>query len=77
MSEKRVRHYIEFDPREGYPTGRDLFYECGKCGVVIPSLPEDNIRCRCGNVTVDVDAGRFSVRDDSQLRLFREARRSR
>lgn len=65
------REYTRFDPDEGYPAARDLFYECVKCGVVIPSLPTDNVRCRCGNVTVDLDAGRLSVRNDTELRLYR------
>jgi len=65
------RQYVEWDPRKGYPAGPDLFYECGLCGDVIPSLPENADACRCGNVSVDADAGRVSVRDNEKLRIFR------
>ncbi len=65
------RQYIEFDPRKGYPAGPDLFYECGLCGDVIPSIPENAAACRCGNVRVDTDGGRASIKNDEKLRIFR------
>ncbi len=27
------------NPSAGYPVGHDLYYECLRCGDVIPSLP--------------------------------------
>ena len=62
---------IPFDPRTGYPAGPDLAYECLQCGDSLPSQPQENHGCRCGNIFVDVDAGRISVRDDHLVRLFR------
>jgi len=66
------RQYIDFDPRKGYPAGPDLFYECGICGDVIPSMPDNAAACRCGNVLVDADSGRVSVREGEKLRIFRK-----
>jgi hypothetical protein len=64
------RSYVPFDPRSGYPTGDNLYYECTICGDTLPSLPEDGIGCSCRNIFIDVDAGRMSVRDDSKIKLF-------
>ena len=66
----RERTYRRFDPKQGYPAGEGLFYECTLCGDVIPSLPPDNTRCRCRNVAIDVDYGRMSVDDIGACRLF-------
>lgn len=64
------RRYVEFDPEEGYPAGKNLWYECGGCGGVVPSTPKQSVRCGCGNIALDVSAGRVSVKDDSQFRSF-------
>lgn len=63
---------VPFNPKLGYPVGKDLYYECTKCTEKIPSTPADSIGCRCGNVFIDVDAGRVSVRDDAHVRLWRK-----
>ena len=68
MAEKDV----EFDPRQGFPAGKFLFYECGICGDTMPSMPDRTTACACRNVVIDVDAGRISVKDESKLRLFEE-----
>lgn len=62
---------IPFDPSQGFPAAADLYYECGKCKDLVPSRPEDNVRCSCGSISVDVDAGRLSAKNEKALRLFR------
>jgi len=52
------------------PSGPNLFYECVLCGKEIPSLPADNIQCECRNISVDVDAGRLSIRHYDSVKLF-------
>jgi len=37
------------------PKDKDLFYRCKKCGVMIPSIPKDNVGCECENVFIDID----------------------
>lgn len=64
------RKYIQFDPTKGYPVGDNIFYECGECGGVIPSKPQDGIGCSCRNIFIDVDAGRVSIKDSSKFRVF-------
>jgi hypothetical protein len=70
-----MREPVAFDPKSGYPAGRSIVYECGRCGVTIPSAPghDEPYRCACGNVAVDPDAGRVSVKDHAQLTIWRVA----
>lgn len=70
LNESRKRIYIPFDPSVGYPFGDDLYYECLKCGAVIPSSPQDYIECTCGNIWVDPGYGRVGVKDNRLLRIF-------
>ncbi len=45
------------------PKGRDIYYKCLRCGDVIPSQPDDNVGCKCGNVFIDIDYFRLVVED--------------
>ena len=60
-----------FDETTSIPHGPDLFYECSTCGDLVPSEPEDNVGCSCGNVFVDIDAFRVAIEDYSQFRILR------
>lgn len=62
---------IPFDPRAGFPAGPGMYYECLKCGDVTPSAPSESWRCRCRNLAIDIDYGRFSADDESAIRLFK------
>lgn len=53
------------------PKDEHLFYRCGLCGVVIPSVPADNIGCECGNVFIDKDYWRLVVADLQNLEVVR------
>lgn len=67
---------VSFDATSGYPAGEALFYECGVCGDVLNSEPPDSEVCTCGNLYIDVDAGRMgSRRGDEALTLLRAERR--
>ena len=72
---KRIYH--SFNPSSGYPAGNDLFYECLKCGEVIPSLPKDSIACSCRNLSIDVDYGRVSIKDHNLVKLFSYEKRTK
>ncbi len=69
-----AKEYVAFDPKMtgGYPAARDLYYECGTCGELVPSLPADNAFCSCRNIIVDVEAGRISIKRHSDVRLVRQ-----
>jgi hypothetical protein len=62
-------HVIHADFSQGYPTGAALYYECLACGDFVPSFPDRPMGCQCGNIFMDVDAGRLSVKDGQRLRL--------
>jgi len=53
------------------PRDDDLFYRCLMCGGVIPSVPDDNIGCTCGNIFIDKDTWRLIVVDLSKLQVIR------
>jgi hypothetical protein len=61
---------IRFDPKKGYPVGPNLSYRCRTCGVVLPSQPPDGMGCKCGNIFIDVDYARVSVKRDSDIDLL-------
>ena len=44
------------------PKGSDIYYQCARCGAIIPSRPRDSIGCECDNLFIDVDYHRLSVR---------------
>ena len=64
------RIYQAFDPSGGYPASSHLFYECLRCGEVVPSLPKDSLNCTCWNICIDVDYGRIAVEDHSKVKVF-------
>ncbi len=43
--------------------GRDIYYKCEACDGTDHSQPMDNIGCNCGNVLVDIDYFRLSIKD--------------
>ena len=54
------------------PKDDDLFYRCGVCDVVIPSVPADNTGCACGNVFIDKDYWRLVVADLQKLEVVKK-----
>lgn len=67
-----MHEYTEtFEPAVGFKTGADLCYKCLKCEALIPSFSAENIGCICGNIFVDVEAGRFSAKENEGVRLLR------
>jgi len=62
--------YHAFNPSSGYPAGSNLFYECLRCGEVVPSRPPDSTHCMCRNIMIDVDYGRIKIQDHAQVKLF-------
>jgi len=43
--------------------GKDIYYKCTICGDIIPSVPNDNLGCQCGNIFIDVDYVRLAIDD--------------
>lgn len=54
------------------PKDDDIFYRCTDCGYVIPSIPDDNIGCCCGNVYIDKDWWRLVVVDFRKFEVLRK-----
>jgi len=64
------RKYQTIQPDAGYPVGKNLHYECLVCGQVIPSMPDDDLSCKCRNIMIDVGYGRIKIQDHAKARLF-------
>jgi hypothetical protein len=71
MSSKRK--YIEFEPnqKQGYPAGKNIYYECLICGVIVESRPKHFAECKCQNITVDIAGGRLSITDPTKFKIFK------
>ena len=54
---------VSYGESRGYPTAKSMLYHCLQCGNLLLSLPSDSIGCDCGNLFIDVDAGRLVLRD--------------
>ena len=54
------------------PKGDDLYYRCTNCSVVIPSIPDNNIACKCGNVYIDIDYFRLSIKDYTKFEVVKK-----
>lgn len=61
---------LPFNPEDGFPVGEDLRYRCSICGTVLPSLPETSKGCRCGNIFIDRDYARISVKRENKIELL-------
>jgi len=68
--EKPRRSYHTIDAAGGHPAGVGMFYECLRCGEVVPAKPPDSTHCRCRNIMIDVDYGRLRIEDESMVKLF-------
>lgn len=66
------RTYHDFNPSSNYPADENLFYECLRCGDVLPSLPKNSVECTCKNIAIDVGYGRIIVKDHKSIKLFSE-----
>jgi hypothetical protein len=69
-NEQTERTYQNFNPVNGYPAGSNLFYECLKCGEVVPSRPKDSTHCQCRNIMIDTDYGRIKIQEHAKVKLF-------
>lgn len=52
------------------PSSPSIHYQCLHCWKILPSRPADNVFCDCGNVSIDVDAGRAGARNENLLRVL-------
>ncbi len=50
----------------------DLYAKCPKCGYFLSLDPMKNDGCPCGNLNIDSDTGRFSIKTgDSTIKIYR------
>jgi hypothetical protein len=66
--------YSGFKNTSEIPKDEDIFYRCMDCGGVIPSVPDDNVGCKCGNIFIDKDYWRLIVVDLTKLEVVRKVK---
>lgn len=66
------KEYIKTDFKNGYPSGKDVFYECEICYDIIPSAPSKITECKCKNIIIDPDFGRIIIREESKIKVFKK-----
>lgn len=57
------------------PRDKDLYYRCTHCNVDVPSQPDDNVGCKCGNIFLDIDYFRMFVRDFDAFLVVRHIKK--
>lgn len=62
---------VDFNDQTGTPAGKDIFYLCLECKSIVESYPAEYTTCKCGNVFIDVDAGRGGANDNSKLIILK------
>jgi len=55
------------------PVSDRAFYQCVNFWSILKSNPSNNKYCICGNVSIDVDAGRAGARNENLLRVLQIA----
>ena len=55
------------------PKDEDIFYRCTDCGDTIPSVPDDNIGCSCGNIFIDKDCWRLVIVNLTKMEVLRKS----
>lgn len=61
MTTKYVLVSSGFESTAEVPKDTHLHYRCRACGSIVPSIPDENIGCECGNVFIDRDYWRLVV----------------
>lgn len=64
------RAYVNWSPRDGWPRGPFLHYECTLCGGAVPSKSRVATQCQCGNLFADAE--RVGAKEGAKVRLFEE-----
>lgn len=64
---------VKCDFAEGLPVGDDTYYECLRCGAIIPTHTSQSGECLCGNFQIDTGYARIDVEDLTQVRLLRKS----
>jgi hypothetical protein len=64
------------DDYRNYPVPKrhDVYYRCKSCDVSIPSLPSAFVRCKCGNIHIDIDVFRMGIEDFTKFETVRVIR---
>ena len=51
--------------------GKDIYYKCNICQLIVSSTPKDNVYCSCNNISIDKDLNRMFVKDKSNFVILK------
>jgi hypothetical protein len=72
LNQMKLSHVAgTFSDTKDVPIADNIFYQCTRCGTVIPSNPSDNVNCACYLMGIDKDMHRLSVDDFSYFQVLR------
>lgn len=54
---------VKYDIDVEKPKGLSFYYKCEFCRVILPSNPDEPCECACGNIVLDPEMFKMSVRN--------------
>lgn len=54
------------------PRDKNVFYQCLKCGEMVPSTPPKSMGCKCGNIFIDKEYFRAIIEDYPQAKVLKK-----
>jgi hypothetical protein len=59
-----------FSDEDVIPKGKEYFYMCTDCEVILPSRVSNPVACSCSNIVIDPDMFRLSVKKFGSFRVL-------
>lgn len=54
--------------------GKDLFYKCLLCEGVIPSWPNDDVGCECGNISIEFLKNTLFIGNNEKFAILQKSK---
>lgn len=62
----------KYDITDKKPKGNGIFYQCLKCGTILPSNPSRPVRCECRNINLDPEMFKIGIREYSKFVVLKK-----
>lgn len=66
-----MRHYLAINLKNERPCHKGWNYECTRCGDVFSSDPDEFVRCKCLNMSID-PVGRMDIQNPDWVKIFED-----
>lgn len=61
---------VAISDESSFPKSDNIYYQCTLCNKMVPSQPDDNVGCECGNIFIDIDYFRLVINDFSSIAVL-------